>query len=350
MKLATRTFNKERGTGANQYYITSPFGWRKDPKTGVKKFHSGCDYGTHGNHWALYALENGTVESSYKDNYGALCVVVAYPRLGIRLTYVHMSQVCVNKGDSVTHDTIIGYAGMSGYATGIHLHLGVRRIGGTDYIDPEGIDYEEGPSPEPTPGEFPWEGVVIKGSALYNEDGVKYPNGALYDRTVTVEAEINGRYKVYGKTFNPHIVYVDKENVSRKTNYPFEGIVKKGSILYNKEGRAYKYPAQYNRTVTVNGEYKDMYEVWSKAFNPNTVYCKKGDLMKKENKTSTEFKVGDKVNPINLVDYVGTKLTVYDSCYYITALGKDTATLSALRDGKYYVWAILKLDNIRKEK
>ena len=76
MKLATRTFNKNRGTGADEYYITSPFGWRKDPISGEWKGHNGCDYGTHGNKWAQYALEEGTVENVYKDDYGANVVRV----------------------------------------------------------------------------------------------------------------------------------------------------------------------------------------------------------------------------------------------------------------------------------
>ena len=46
MKLATRIFKRNRGNGANDYYITSPFGYRKDPKTGKVTYHNGVDYGT----------------------------------------------------------------------------------------------------------------------------------------------------------------------------------------------------------------------------------------------------------------------------------------------------------------
>ena len=67
--------------------------------------------------------------------------------------------------------------------------------------------------PQPTPSDYPFEGIVRKGSPLYNEAGYKYPNNASCDRDVTVQGEVNGRYKVYGSTFNPHIVYVNKNDV-----------------------------------------------------------------------------------------------------------------------------------------
>lgn len=63
---------------------------------------------------------------------------------------------------------------------------------------------------------------------------------------------------------------------------------------------------------------------------------------------STDFKVGDKVVPITLVDYTGTHLIQYDPYYYITELKGDRAVLSALRNGKYYVWAAMNTNNIKK--
>ena len=65
--------------------------------------------------------------------------------------------------------------------------------------------------------------------------------------------------------------------------------------------------------------------------------------------TPTEdFKVGDKVVPIKLVDYKGTHLTQYDKEYTIMQIDKRGAVLGAPRKGKLQVWAVLKLDNIKK--
>lgn len=63
---------------------------------------------------------------------------------------------------------------------------------------------------------------------------------------------------------------------------------------------------------------------------------------------STDFKVGDKVVPITLVNYNGTRLIQYDPYYYITEISGNRAVLSALRGNKYYVWAALNTNNIKK--
>lgn len=61
-----------------------------------------------------------------------------------------------------------------------------------------------------------------------------------------------------------------------------------------------------------------------------------------------DFKVGDKVVPIKLVDYKGTHLIQYDKEYTIMQIDKRGAVLGATRKGKLQVWAVLKLDNIKK--
>ena len=63
---------------------------------------------------------------------------------------------------------------------------------------------------------------------------------------------------------------------------------------------------------------------------------------------STNFKVGDKVVPITLVNYNGTRLIQYDPYYYITEISGNRAVLSANRNGKYYVWAAMNTNNIKK--
>lgn len=282
MKLATRIFNRERCADAsgdpNDYYLTSPFGKRIDPITHkVISFHNGCDYATHDNKWPQYALEDGIVDNIFVDEYGAKDIWVRYPRLGYRCLHGHLDSFAVKKGQSVNHNTILGYTGKSGKATGIHLHLGVKYIGGSDWIDPESIDYQDTPTP-PTP--YPFNGIVKKGSPLYNEYGGRYKNGASADRPVTVEGELNGRYKVYGSTFNPHVVYVDKPNVIPQGQYPFNGIVKKGTYFYNQYGQRYSSPAKSNFEVQVQGESNGRYKVYASRLNPNIVYCDKSSIIR----------------------------------------------------------------------
>lgn len=275
MKLATRIFKRDRGNGPEEYYLTSPFGKRKDPKTGAIKFHNGCDYGTHGNKWAQYALEDGVVETVAKDSYGALCIWVRYDRLGYRCLHAHLDRFNVSKGQKVNHNTILGYTGTTGYSTGVHLHLGVKYIGQSDWVDPESIDYQEAPS------EFPFNGIVKKGAYLYNESGTRYKNPASKDRQVEVLGEKNGRYKVYGSTFTPHVVYVNKGDVTKNSGYPFTAILKKGSPLYDANGNKYKNGASADRDVVVQGETNGRYKIFGSTFRPNIVYCNKGDIVRK---------------------------------------------------------------------
>ena len=136
------------------------------------------------------------------------------------------------------------------------------------------------PKPDIEPsGGYPFEGLVKKGSPLYNEQGQKYANGASADRDVTVEGELNGRYQVWGSTFNPHTVYVDKGNVVKKGDkYPFNAIIKKGSNLYDKYGNKYKNGTSADRDVIVQGEYNGRYEIYGETFNPHVVYCDKSSI------------------------------------------------------------------------
>lgn len=78
-------------------------------------------------------------------------------------------------------------------------------------------------------------------------------------------------------------------------------------------------------------------------------WCDESSLTKVQPTPKPEtFKVGDKVIPLTLVDYTGTHLIQYDPYYYITEISGNRAVLSANRNGRYYVWAALNTNNIKK--
>ena len=78
-------------------------------------------------------------------------------------------------------------------------------------------------------------------------------------------------------------------------------------------------------------------------------WCDESSLTKVQPTPKPEtFKVGDKVVPLTLVDYNGTRLIQYDPYYYITEISGNRAVLSANRNGKYYIWAALNTNNIKK--
>lgn len=280
MKLATRIFNRKRGYGEEDYYVTSPFGKRVDPINGKIAFHNGVDYGTHGKKWEQFALEDGIVEFVGLDLNGAKYVEISYPRLGYRCFHAHLDKIYVKKGQSVNHSTKVGDTGETGRVTAIHLHLGVKYIGSNEWVDPESFDYKEESTPTPNTG-FPFAAIVKKGSNLYTENGTRYKFPARADRTVEVLGEKGNRYKVYGNAFTPNIVYVDKGNVkTSEEKYPFNAIIKKGSPLFNEDGNQYKYGARYDRQVIVEGELNNRYRIRCTKFTPNVVYCDKTSIVK----------------------------------------------------------------------
>lgn len=140
MKVIEKIFPK------GGYYITSGWGPRRYKLNGqwVEDFHDGIDYGTNGEKWTQYAIEDGYVVSCGVDaNYGnAKYVWVAYPRIGKKFLHYHLDSIAVEKGQKVKEGTKLGKTGMTGYATGIHLHLGMKDINGGEYQNAEEYDYQ----------------------------------------------------------------------------------------------------------------------------------------------------------------------------------------------------------------
>jgi murein DD-endopeptidase MepM/ murein hydrolase activator NlpD len=103
--------------------ITSNFGWRNDPFSGARKFHSGVDiamaYGVD-----VPAAEAGrVVVAEAQGRYGN--TVVIEHASGAQTRYAHLSDILVRPGDTVPAGYTLGRAGSSGAATGPHLHFEV---------------------------------------------------------------------------------------------------------------------------------------------------------------------------------------------------------------------------------
>lgn len=123
-----------------EHYITSPYGRREVINTSAgstSSFHYGTDYGTNGLKIAQYAIENGTILDCGRASDGANYIWVKYPRINKKFLHYHLDSIKVSDGQSVSKGTLLGYTGMTGKATGIHLHLGVVDLTTGDYEDPE---------------------------------------------------------------------------------------------------------------------------------------------------------------------------------------------------------------------
>ena len=107
--------------------------------------HKATDYGTNRLKINIYPIEDGKVLNVYKDSYGANVVKIYYPRINKTFAYAHLDKVYVNKNQEVNNNTIIGTTGMTGNATGIHLHLAIYDNNTNKYIDPELYSKEYNP-------------------------------------------------------------------------------------------------------------------------------------------------------------------------------------------------------------
>lgn len=89
-------------------------------------------------------MEDGYVQLTSHSNKGyGNSVWVRYPRINISVFYAHLDRICVKKKQKINNNTIIGYSGKTGSATGIHLHLGMTLIGSNTWLNPHEYDYKE---------------------------------------------------------------------------------------------------------------------------------------------------------------------------------------------------------------
>ena len=112
--------------------FTSPFGWRKHPIYGTKKFHYGVDLAAPSG-TPIYATRSGTVDTaSYHSSMGNYVQINHGD--GYRSIYMHMTRYTVRAGQHVTQGQVIGYCGSTGASTGPHLHFGISYNG--TYVNP----------------------------------------------------------------------------------------------------------------------------------------------------------------------------------------------------------------------
>jgi murein DD-endopeptidase MepM/ murein hydrolase activator NlpD len=105
--------------------VTSPFGLRL---RGLRpQVHRGVDVSVPSG-TPVHAMGPGRVEyAGVMRGYGK--VVILDHGGGLRSLYAHLSEVQVKTGEEVDGHAVIGLSGMSGDATGPHLHFEVWRYG-----------------------------------------------------------------------------------------------------------------------------------------------------------------------------------------------------------------------------
>ena len=125
--------------------VSSPYGLRRlHPLLHRILPHTGVDYAaTTGT--PVRATGDGSVSSAgWRGGYGRM-VEIQHPN-GYATRYAHLSRIAAeaSSGRAVRQGDVIGYVGMTGRATGPHLHYEVRRQG--QPVDPERLSAFSGPA------------------------------------------------------------------------------------------------------------------------------------------------------------------------------------------------------------
>jgi murein DD-endopeptidase MepM/ murein hydrolase activator NlpD len=107
--------------------ITSLFGWRVHPISGVARLHTGTDIGAAMGAPVLAAAAGNVMLA---DNLGGYGLAVALEHQGgmQQTLYAHLSEIYVKPGEIVQQGTVIGRVGSTGASTGPHLHFEMREL------------------------------------------------------------------------------------------------------------------------------------------------------------------------------------------------------------------------------
>ena len=115
--------------------ITSQFGMRTHPITGIYKLHTGTDIGAPMGAEFIAANDGIVIYAGYNMAYGNM-VIIDHGG-GITTLYAHGSEILVEVGDIVFQGHPVLKVGNTGYSTGPHAHFEVRING--EYVEP--LDY-----------------------------------------------------------------------------------------------------------------------------------------------------------------------------------------------------------------
>ncbi|MDR1956614.1 MAG: M23 family metallopeptidase [Treponema sp.] len=107
--------------------LTSPFGWRNDPISGVRRYHAALDLaaamGT-----PIKAAMDGRISSVGLNSVYGKYIIISHAN-GYQTMYAHMSATSVSQGSMVSQGAKIGEVGSTGYSTGPHLHFAIYKNG-----------------------------------------------------------------------------------------------------------------------------------------------------------------------------------------------------------------------------
>jgi len=108
-------------------WLSCVYGWRENPFTGRKEFHSAIDIA---GPWKtpLIAPADGKVIKTGRNRIWGKYVRLQHGK-GMVTAYGHLNSIAVSEGDVVKRRDVIGYMGNTGHSTGTHVHYKVVKDG-----------------------------------------------------------------------------------------------------------------------------------------------------------------------------------------------------------------------------
>jgi murein DD-endopeptidase MepM/ murein hydrolase activator NlpD len=113
-------------------YVTSNYGYRIHPITGVKDLHRGIDIALPEGTEILSGIDGTVTASAYDGSYGNYIVITGAN--GIEMKYAHCQTLLFAVGQTVTKGDVIATVGNTGTSTGAHLHMEILKDG--VYLNP----------------------------------------------------------------------------------------------------------------------------------------------------------------------------------------------------------------------
>lgn len=109
---------------AIQARLSSGYGYRIHPISGVRKMHTGVDLACAGG-TSVLAAKDGTVTFAATNGGYGKCIKIDHGG-GYLTLYAHLKSYNVKKGQTVKQGEVIGRVDSTGSSTGNHLHFEVR--------------------------------------------------------------------------------------------------------------------------------------------------------------------------------------------------------------------------------
>ncbi|KGY12158.1 peptidase M23 [Vibrio tubiashii] len=116
------------GSPVGDVRMSSGFGKRVHPISGVAKMHRGLDFAANTG-TKIYSPADGVVEVTRSSNKGSGNFLRLQHSFGFSSSYSHLKQFKVKSGEFVKKGQLIAISGNSGLSSGPHLHYEVRFVG-----------------------------------------------------------------------------------------------------------------------------------------------------------------------------------------------------------------------------